>query len=313
MDVKEETCEADINIMKQWAVRVKVEEDSGWESVHLKQERLCIKEEDCDLGSVGIKEEVEETTISIETHKYERVEEDDLPDGCQGGAVAGFVSSQGRRCSSIKVKSESLQSDTKRTDEVPTVRTLEDQTSPTNKSGERIKPHCCSECGKQFSHRCTLLRHIRIHTGEKLYSCFECGREFLQRSHLESHIRIHTGEKPYCCFECGREFSERSHLQSHTKIHTGEKPYCCLQCGKQFCRRSHLWRHIKIHTGEKPYSCSDCGKKFLTMSNLRSHTRIHTGEKPYCCSECGKRFAHLNSLKMHSSVHIGEKEEILKD
>ncbi|XP_039608423.1 zinc finger protein 502-like [Polypterus senegalus] len=167
----------------------------------------------------------------------------------------------------------------------------------------REKPHYCSECGKSFSCISYLQKHRIIHTGQKPHCCPECGKLFSRRSNLQRHRRIHTGENPHCCSECGKSFLRRSNLQSHKTIHTGEKPHCCSECGKSFSWKSSLQCHKKIHTGEKPYSCPECGKSFIRRSTLQSHRRIHTGEKPYCCPECAKQFSDKRSFQRHIEIH----------
>ncbi|XP_039608575.1 zinc finger protein OZF-like [Polypterus senegalus] len=165
---------------------------------------------------------------------------------------------------------------------------------------------CCLECGKQFTQKSDLNKHIKIHTGDKTYCCHECGKSFSRRSNLQSHKRIHTGEKPYCCPECGKSFLKRSNFQNHRRSHTGEKPHCCPECGTLFSSRRNLQNHIRIHTGEKPHSCPECGKSFSCISYLQRHRKIHRGEKPHC-PECGKSFSTRNSLQNHIRIHTGEK------
>ncbi|XP_075700461.1 oocyte zinc finger protein XlCOF7.1-like [Rhinoderma darwinii] len=167
-------------------------------------------------------------------------------------------------------------------------------------------PYSCSECGKCFTDKSSLFRHMRSHTGE-MYSCSECGKCFIDNSSLVRHERIHAVDNPYSCLECGKCFTDSSNLFRHMRIHTGEKPYSCLECGKCFTHKSHLVRHKRIHTGEKPYSCSECGKCFTDKSHLVIHERSHTGEKPYSCSECGKCFKDKSSLVTHERSHTGEK------
>jgi len=52
-------------------------------------------------------------------------------------------------------------------------------------------PNRCSTCGKSFKKPSDLIRHVRIHTGEKPYRCEQCGREFTVKSTLDSHIKTH--------------------------------------------------------------------------------------------------------------------------
>ncbi|XP_069611301.1 zinc finger protein 665-like [Ranitomeya imitator] len=169
------------------------------------------------------------------------------------------------------------------------------------------KPFSCSECGKCFTHRSCLVEHQMVHTGEKPFSCSECGKGFTKKSHLDRHLLIHTGEKPFSCSECGKCFTVKSSLDRHQRIHTGEKPFSCSECGKCFTDQTCFVIHQRIHTGEKPFSCSECGKGFTDQTCFVRHQRIHTGEKPFSCSECGKQYSEKSTLTKHQRIHTGEK------
>ncbi|XP_066548509.1 zinc finger protein 135 [Amia ocellicauda] len=169
------------------------------------------------------------------------------------------------------------------------------------------KPYSCVQCGKSYSHACTLHKHQRTHTGEKPYSCVQCGKSYSHACTLHKHERTHTGERPYCCAQCGKSFCEAAQLNTHQRIHTGERPYRCVLCGKSFSDASNFNRHRRIHTGEKPYCCAQCGKSFGKADHLSRHQRIHTRERPYYCSQCGKSFSCASTLKVHQSIHTGEK------
>uniref|UniRef100_A0A8P4KIS5 C2H2-type domain-containing protein n=1 Tax=Dicentrarchus labrax TaxID=13489 RepID=A0A8P4KIS5_DICLA len=154
--------------------------------------------------------------------------------------------------------------------------------------GAKERPFPCSYCGKRFSLKGNLNRHIRDHTGERPFPCTGCDKSFKDSGSLTAHMRCHTGEQPYSCLFCGKNFSGRGNMTRHMRIHTGEKPFTCSVCSKSFHVKEHLNRHMKYHTGEKPFSCTVCGKGCAQKTDLKKHMRVHTGEKPFSCPFCVK-------------------------
>ncbi|XP_060571893.1 zinc finger protein 12-like [Ruditapes philippinarum] len=67
-------------------------------------------------------------------------------------------------------------------------------------------------------------RQTENHSGQqlteyKLYSCPYCGRSFSQKTNMRRHVKIHTGEKDCKCKVCGKEFRLKQHLKGHMLTH----------------------------------------------------------------------------------------------
>ncbi|KAG8448372.1 hypothetical protein GDO86_015455 [Hymenochirus boettgeri] len=120
--------------------------------------------------------------------------------------------------------------------------------SPKQDDPIELRPYKCSACDKSFTVKSNLIKHYRIHTGERPYKCTQCSKSFSRNSHLITHQRTHTGERPYKCNECDKSFIQNSVLIQHQRIHTGERPFRCNECNKSFSQKSCLIRHQRTHT-----------------------------------------------------------------
>ncbi|KAJ9593514.1 hypothetical protein L9F63_014944, partial [Diploptera punctata] len=58
-------------------------------------------------------------------------------------------------------------------------------------SGNR-PPFPCHRCGRLYSHKCNLMRHLRLECGVgPRFACNWCEKKFKHRHHLNDHLRTH--------------------------------------------------------------------------------------------------------------------------
>ena len=73
-------------------------------------------------------------------------------------------------------------------------------------------------CGKIFSKRQTLCRHIKgVHTERETHRCAYCEKSFAHKNDLQVHVKgVHEGKKAYCSI-CGKEFLRSSERNRHER------------------------------------------------------------------------------------------------
>ena len=155
----------------------------------------------------------------------------------------------------------------------------------------------CDKCGKQFTDKVALSRHLLLHEGKKSQTNVTCGETFYQNSHAVNH----SDKQNYSSLSFERRSEPRKHTQNLQNF-TNNDIYTCTTCGKHFKIDINLLAHERTHEEEESFPYETQGKIFRSGLTSNDHAKTPT-QMTFTCETCGERFKSHADLTSHCLVH----------
>jgi len=128
--------------------------------------------------------------------------------------------------------------------------------------------HCCL-CRQQFPTAKVLFDHRKRHNDEP-YDCRRCGKSFSSKHVLSRHLFIQHPASEFSCRDCRRFFPSLRDERNHERIVHRRRPFRCLVCRRKFA----LKRLYSLHLAScRPTAskCPHCPRAFANAVVFKRH------------------------------------------
>ena len=163
----------------------------------------------------------------------------------------------------------------------------------------------CAKCGKSFSTRSNLLKHMTLH-GEKNFPCPHCMKRFHLDVYLKEHIAsVHYRIYKYQCQDCGKMLKSKTGFNMHVSLFHSPvvESFPCTECPKIFKSKGNLKAHMYRHSSDRKFKCYVCNRAFKYPDQLSRHKVEHKIVEKLSCMYCEKQFCRRYELKRHLQIY----------
>ena len=148
----------------------------------------------------------------------------------------------------------------------------------------------CQYCPYIGKYPAEVERHIKTHTGEKLWGCTFCSYKSIWKCDMKRHLQRHHATEVHMyggdlnkilseTYEGdSKDTEEGANIPSKTpddpsNTHTGQGDYACSLCPFVGESETHLCQHMEIHGNVKRFVCTHCGYRSNHLSEVRGHIK----------------------------------------
>ncbi|XP_077447822.1 PR domain zinc finger protein 15 [Stigmatopora argus] len=187
----------------------------------------------------------------------------------------------------------------------------------------RKEPSPCPICGKVFSCRSNMNKHLLTH-GDKKYTCEICGRKFFRVDVLRDHIHVHFKDIAVMDEQKREDFIKKIGISAGDSDEKEDEEdvddperhkYNCKKCQMSFAKGREYLKHITEQHKERGYGCAICNRRFALKATYNAHLVIHREQLPdpavqkyiHPCEVCGRIFNSIGNLERHKIIHTGVK------
>ncbi|KAF6205778.1 hypothetical protein GE061_019952 [Apolygus lucorum] len=188
---------------------------------------------------------------------------------------------------------------------------------------ETAKIYNCNVCDFQTPYRCSVQRHMTVHTGEKPFGCDKCSYRTNVKYSLIAHLQTHRDGKSYACdvcpFVCRHLSTLRKHVRKHSKscdlppseyldsllesMENEEDEESVGSCEEPISCSPNMETSLVAPRAKLTFECDICGYVADNNDEAKTHMKSHWGGKRFSCDFCEYKAGYSSALAIHMRSH----------